>query len=589
VDPGLPRDDGFMQMKETCSDRYSIVARAISRLICLAAFLLAGGTAVIAAPSATAEGEHGMVVSAQHEASEAGLRILQAGGNAIDAAVAVGYALAVTDPCCGNIGGGGFMLIHRADGTDTVINFRETAPRAATADMFLDTAGNPVRERSLYGYLATGVPGTVRGLDHALTRYGRLGRAAIMAPAIALARDGFVLGEADAAIIAARADRLAKDPAAAHIFLRPDGSPNRAGDRLTQSDLAATLALIAERGADAFYRGPIAAAVATASAAQGGMLTEADFAAYTVTEAPPVSCTYRRYTILSAPPPAGGTILCEMLNVLSGWDLAASGSGSARSIHLMAETMRHAYVDRNSLLGDPAFVTNPLERLLSSEHAAAIRAAIDPGKAAVSASLGPGIPPHERPETTHYSVADGEGNAVAVTYTLNGFFGATIVAPGTGFLLNNEMDDFAAKPGAPNLFGLVQGNANAIAPGKRPLSSMTPTIVERDGHPVLVLGSPGGPRITTAVLETLANIVDFGLTPQEAVAAPRFHHQWLPDTLYYERGGLPAPVLAGLAERGQHLAEQPPWGAVELIAIGPGGRLFGVNDPRRPAGAAAGY
>jgi gamma-glutamyltranspeptidase/glutathione hydrolase len=531
-----------------------------------------------------------MVVSAQHEASEAGLRILQAGGNAIDAAVAVGYALAVTDPCCGNIGGGGFMLIHRADGTDTVINFREAAPRAATADMFLDAGGNPVRERSLYGYLAAGVPGTVMGLDHALTRYGRLGRAAIMAPAIALARDGFVLGEADAAIIAARADRLAKDPAAAPVFLRRDGSPYQAGDRLVQSDLAATLALIAERGADAFYRGPIAAAVAAAAAAQGGMLTQADFAAYAVTEAPPVACSYRGYTILSAPPPsAGGTILCEMLNVLSGWDIGASGPGSAPSIHRMAETMRHAHVDRNSLLGDPAFVTNPLDRLLSPEHAAAIRAAIDPDKAAASASLGPGTPPHERPETTHYSIADSEGNAVAVTCTLNGNFGAAIVAPGTGFLLNNEMDDFATKPGTPNLFGLVQGNANAIAPGKRPLSSMTPTIVERDGHPVLVLGSPGGPRITTAVLETLANIVDFGLTPRDAVAAPRFHHQWLPDTLYYERGGLPAPVLAGLAERGHHLVEQPPWGAVELIAIGPGRHLFGVNDPRRPAGAAAGY
>jgi gamma-glutamyltranspeptidase/glutathione hydrolase len=255
----------------------------------------------------------------------------------------------------------------------------------------------------------------------------------------------------------------------------------------------------------------------------------------------------------------------------------------------MAETMRHAYVDRNSVLGDPIFVTNPLERLLSPEHAAAIRAAIDPDKATPSASLGPGTPPHERPETTHYSVADGEGNAVAVTYTLNGNFGAAVVAPGTGFLLNNEMDDFAAKPGTPNLFGLVQGSANSILAGKRPLSSMTPTIVEQDGRPVLVLGSPGGPRITTAVLETLTGIIDFGLPPQEAVATPRFHHQWLPDTLYYERGGLSPAVLAALIERGHRVAEQAPWGAVELIAIGPGHRLLGVNDPRRPAGAAAGY
>jgi gamma-glutamyltranspeptidase/glutathione hydrolase len=544
----------------------------------------------MAAPSSTAEGERGMVVAAQHEASEAGLRILQAGGNAVDAAVAVGYALAVVDPCCGNIGGGGFMLIRRADGRDGVINFRETAPRAARVDMYLDAAGNPVRDRSLYGYLAAGVPGTVMGLDRALTQYGRLGRAQVMAPAIALARDGVVLGEADAAILDGKAERLAADPAAARIFLHPDGSHYRAGDRLVQPDLAATLALIAEQGPDAFYRGAIAQAVAAASAAQGGLLTAADFAAYTVTEAPPIGCAYRGYKILSAPPPsAGGTILCEMLNVLSGWDLAASGFGSAITVHRMAETMRHAYVDRNSVLGDPAFVANPLDRLLSSEHAAAIRAAIDPDKATASASLGPGTAPHERPETTHYSVADGDGDAVAVTYTLNGFFGAAVVAPGTGVLLNNEMDDFATKPGAPNQFGLVQGEANAIAPGKRPLSSMTPTVVEQDGRPVLVLGSPGGPRIITAVLETLTNIVDFGLAPDKAVAAPRFHQQWLPDTLFCERGGFAAALLAELAERGYHPVEQPAWGAVELIAIGPGRRLFGVNDPRRPAGSAAGY
>jgi gamma-glutamyltranspeptidase/glutathione hydrolase len=562
---------------------------SIIRLICLAALLSAASPA-IGAPSATAEGERGMVVTAQHEASEAGLRILQAGGNAVDAAVAVGYALAVVDPCCGNIGGGGFMLIHRADGHDSVVNFRETAPRSARADMYLDAAGNPVRDRSLYGYLAAGVPGTVMGLDYALTQYGRLGRAQVMAPAIALARDGFVLGEADAAILDGKVERLAVDPAAARIFLHPDGSHYRAGDRLVQPELAATLTLIAEQGPDAFYRGPIASAVAAASAAQGGLLTAEDFAAYTVTEAAPVGCTYRGYKVLSAPPPsAGGTILCEMMNVLSGWDLAASGFGSAAELHRMAETMRHAYVDRNSLLGDPAFVTNPLERLLSSEHAAAIRAAIDPDKATASASLGPGTAPHERLETTHYSIADGEGNAVAVTYTLNGFFGAAVVAPGTGFLLNNEMDDFATKPGTPNQFGLVQGEANAIAPGKRPLSSMTPTIIERDGQPVFVLGSPGGPRIITAVLETLTNIVDFGLAPNKAVAAPRFHQQWLPDTLFYERGGFAAALLAELAERGYHPVEQPGWGAVELIEIGPGRRLLGVNDPRRPAGSAAGY
>ena len=565
--------------------------------ITIAAALLAVGSVFVAsiAPghaesSSRAEGAHGMVVTAQHEASEVGRRILAAGGNAVDAAVAVGYALAVVDPCCGNIGGGGFMLVHRADGHDGVIDFRETAPQAATAGMFLDAAGAVVRDASLYGYRAAGVPGTVMGLDRALAQYGRLGRAAVMAPAIALARDGFVLAHDDVRILAGKAARLAADPASARIFLRPDGSPYQAGDRLVQPDLAATLSLIAERGADAFYHGPIATAVATAAAAHGGLLTAQDFADYTIAETPPVSCPYRGHVVLSAPlPSAGGTILCEILGMLSGWDLAAAGYRSPQSVHLMAEAMRHAYVDRNNALGDPAFVPDRTARLLSPEHAAAIRAAIDREKATPSAALGPGTPPHETAETTHYSVVDGAGNAVAVTYTLNGGFGAGVVAPGTGFLLNDEMDDFTVKPGAANLFGLVQGSANAIAPGKRPLSSMSPTIVEKDGRPVLVLGSPGGPRIITAVLETLTNMIDFGLGPSDAVAAPRFHHQWLPDTLYYERDGLPSATLAALAERGHHLEAQSPWGAVELIAITPEHRLIGVNDPRRPAGSAAGY
>jgi len=531
-----------------------------------------------------------MVVTAQHEASTVGLGVLAAGGNAVDAAVAVGYALAVVDPCCGNIGGGGFMLIHRADGSDSVINFRETAPAAASAGTFLGASGAVVREASLSGYRASGVPGTVMGLARALAQYGRLGRPAVMAPAIALARDGFVLGKADAAIIAAKAGQLAKDPEAARIFLRADGTPYQAGDRLLQPDLAETLALIAETGPDAFYRGPIAAGIVAAARAHDGVLSAADFANYSVTEGAPIACAYRGHRVLSAPlPSSGGVILCEMLNVLSGWDLAASGFGSAQAIHLMAETMRHAYLDRNSALGDPAFVRDRSAEFLAPSHAAAIRAAIDPQQATPSSALVAGEPPHEQAETTHYSVVDGEGNAVSVTYTLNGNFGAAVMAPGTGVLLNNEMDDFTVKPGAANLFGLVQGSANAIAPRKRPLSSMSPTIVEKDGRPVFVLGSPGGPRIITAVLETLTNILDFGMTPQEAVAAPRFHHQWLPDTLFYERGGFLPATLAALAERGYRLAEQPPWGAVELIKVGPDGRLLGVNDPRRPAGSANGY
>lgn len=558
-------------------------------------FALAAAIVLLGASLARAEEAlHGMVVAAQREASAAGLDILKAGGNAIDAAVAVGYALAVVDPCCGNIGGGGFMLIRRAGngasgGGETVINFRETAPAAATPDMYLDPAGNPVREASLYGYRAVAVPGTVRGLDFALTKYGRLPRDKVIAPAIALARDGFVLGAADAAIIERGAKRLAADPEAARIFLRPEGAPYRAGERLKQPDLAATLARIAVEGPDAFYRGAIPHAVAAASMTGGGILTEADFAGYTAGELPPLGCAYRGYTIVSAPPPSsGGTTLCEILTILSGWEIGAADYQSPRAVHLTAEAMRNAFRDRNSVLGDPDFVANPVARLTAPDYAATIRAAIDPAKATPSSALAP-VAAGERPQTTHYSVVDGEGNAVSVTYTLNGNFGAAVVAPGTGFLLNNEMDDFAVKPGASNLFGLVQGEANAIQPGKRPLSSMTPTLIEKDGNPAFVLGSPGGPRIITAVLETAMNLIDFRQSPEAAVAAPRFHHQYLPDTLFYEKGGLSPDTVTALGSMGHKLVEQGQWGAVELIAILPDGRLVGVNDPRRPAGAAIGY
>jgi gamma-glutamyltranspeptidase/glutathione hydrolase len=541
-------------------------------------------------PGVAEEARHGMVVSAQRAASEAGLAILKAGGNAIDAAVAVGYALAVVDPCCGNIGGGGFMLIRRADGGTIFINFRETAPGAATADMYLGNDGKPIREASLRGYLAVAVPGTVKGLDLALTSYGRLKRDAVMAPAVALARDGFVLGEPDAAIIARSADRLATDPEAARVFLHPDGTPYKAGERLVQPDLAATLDRVANEGPDGFYRGPVAAAIASAMAAHRGLITEVDLAGYTAKELPPLTCAYRGYHIVSAPPPSSGGIgLCESLNILSGFDIGAVGFGSPRAVHLSVEALRHVFFDRNSALGDPAFVANPVAQLLSAEYSAAIRAAINLEKATPSTALGPiAGSGGEKPQTTHYSVVDGEGNAVSVTYTLNGNFGASVVAPGTGVLLNNEMDDFAVKPGTANQFGLVQGDPNAIRPGKRPLSSMTPTIVEKDGRPVYVLGSPGGPRIITAVLETVMNLIDFRMEPDSAVAAPRFHHQYLPDTLFYEKDGLSPGTVSALEAMGYSLKEQPPWGAVELIAIAPDGQLTGINDPRRPAGAALG-
>jgi len=536
------------------------------------------------AAAAAVEAEHGMVVSAHRLASEVGAGILAEGGNAIDAAVAVGYALAVVNPCCGNIGGGGFMTVRLKDGRETFINFRETAPGAATAGMYLDTAGQPIDDLSRQGYRAAGVPGTVMGLERAGTEYGRLARAALIEPAITLAREGYVLSGADADMLDGK--RFGRDPIAARIFLRPDGSRFEPGDRLVQSDLATTLEAIAQHGSDFFYKGPIAAAVAKASRGNGGILTARDFADYTVTEEQPLSCLYRGYRIVSAPPPSsGGTTICEILNILEGYDLKALGRGSAQAMHLLVEAMSRAFRDRNTELGDPAFVNNPLERLLSKNYAAAIRSAIDEGKATPSTAI---ERQHEKAETTHYSVVDGEGNSVALTYTINGSFGAAVIAPGTGFFLNNEMDDFTVKPGIPNLYGLVQFEANAIAPGKRPLSSMAPTLVEKDGRTFLVLGSPGGSRIITAVLEAIINILDYGMAPQEAVDAPRLHHQGLPDEVDYEHSGLAPETIAALTGMGHKLVEQRPWGAVELIEIA-NGRLYGASDPRRSAGAAAGY
>jgi gamma-glutamyltranspeptidase/glutathione hydrolase len=578
----------------------------------IVALAVSAATPSSAAYRPALEARHGLVVSSQHYASEAGIRILEQGGNAIDAAVAVGYALAVVDPCCGNIGGGGFMVLHLANGRDRFINFRETAPAAASKNMYLDAQGNAIKDLSLYGYLAAGVPGTVMGLDRALAEYGTFPRAKVMAPAIELARDGYVLSRGDTDIIDIGALRFAKDPVASKIFLRPDGTHWQPGDRLVQTDLATTLALIAGQGPDAFYKEPIAKAVEMASQANGGILAATDFSAYTTTEGPPLTCSYRGYVLASSPPPSsGGTTLCEMLNILEGYELKPLGFHSAQAVHLTVEAMRHAYLDRNTYLGDPAFVQNPLERLTSKDYAAAIRAKIDPVRATPSSAVQPGIEPHEKPETTHYSVVDKDGNAVSVTFTINGLFGANVIAPGTGFFLNDEMDDFTVKPGVPNLFGLVQGTANAIQPGKRPLSSMAPTLVTKDGKVFLVLGSPGGSRIITAVAEIVMNIIDYGMEPQEAVDAPRIHHQWLPDEIQYEPSALSPDTLELLHDRGYKLVQQTPWGAAELIEVGPAaaavtgtassgndssrsgkvlrGFLYGANDDRRPAGAAVGY
>ncbi|WP_225869976.1 gamma-glutamyltransferase [Glaciimonas sp. PCH181] len=553
-----------------------------------------------------------MVVTSQHLASQVGVDILKMGGNAIDAAVAVGYAQAVVNPCCGNIGGGGFMTIHLADGRDTFINFREKAPAAASPNMYLDADGKVIGDASLYGYLAVGVPGTVLGLDTAQRKYGKLTRAQVMQPAIKLARDGFILNRGDTDILDTTIKYFKKDPEASRIFLRRDGSPLQPGDRLVQKDLAKTLEAISRRGPDAFYKGAIPEAVERASKMGKGIITAADFADYKITETAPVTCDYRGYVFVSAPPPSsGGATMCQILNTLEGYDMKALGFHSAASIHVMTEAMRHAYMDRNTFLGDPEFVKNPLDRLLSKTYAASIREKISAEKATPSDQVQPGMAPHEKPETTHYSIVDKLGNAVSTTYTINGRFGAVVIAPGTGFFLNDEMDDFTVKIGVKNLYGLVQGATNSIAPGKRPLSSMSPTLITKDGKTFMVVGSPGGSRIITITLETALNVIDHGMGPQEAVDAPRIHHQWLPDEVYYETRGISPDTLKILRDNGYKMTEQTPWGAAELIMIGlPGaagvsaassgndagvsgkvlpGYFYGANDGRRPAGSAAGY
>ena len=565
--------------------------------------IAAWASAAQAAEPQALESSRDMVVSAQHTASDVGAAILAQGGNAIDAAVAVGYALAVTHPCCGNIGGGGFMTIHLAGGKNIFINFREKAPMAARADMYLDAAGNPIAAKSRDGYLAVGVPGTVLGLETALQRYGTMPRSKVIEPAILLAQQGFALTRGDVDVLAEGAAAFRSQPNVAAIFLN-HGTPYAAGDRLVQKNLAATLRTLSAGGADAFYRGPIADAVVRASQSHGGILTKADFDKYTITESEPITCNYRSYTVVSAPPPSsGGVTLCEMLQVLDGYDLKALGHGSGESLHLMTEAMRYAYRDRNTYLGDPAFVDNPVVRLLSPLHMQSIRGHIQPHRATPSSALGEEWAADEHPTTTHYSVVDRSGNAVAVTFTINDDFGAKVIAGDTGFFLNDEMDDFTSKPGSPNMFGLIQGKANEIAPGKRPLSSMTPTIIMKDGKPLLIVGTPGGSRIITTVLQIIVNVIDYGMDLQTAVDAPRIHHQWLPDTLAGEPMAISDPARKSLTAMGYEVVALEPWGtgnAAEVIGIAPSdaalahslgfanpGLLYGASDSRAPAGSAA--
>ena len=565
----------------------------------MASLLILSWTSVQAASVAPVAAENGMVVTAQHLATEVGVDVLKRGGNAVDAAVAVAYALAVVYPAAGNIGGGGFMTLQLADGRKTFIDFREKAPLAATANMYLDKDGNVIPGLSTDGHLAVGVPGTVSGMEYVLHKYGTQPRAKLLAPAIAYAEKGFVLDQGDVDMLATTTEDLRKDSKdLAPIFLNRD-QPFKVGEKLVQKDLAKTLRSISSKGSDGFYKGWVAKALVDSSKAGNGIITQADLDKYRTRELAPVECDYRGYHVVSAPPPSsGGVVICEIMNILEGYPMTDLGYHSAQGMHYQIEAMRHAYVDRNSYLGDPDFVNNPVAHLLDKQYAASLRAAIVPNKAAVSTELKPGVAPHEGSNTTHYSIVDKWGNAVGVTYTLNNWFGARVMASKTGVILNDEMDDFTVKVGVPNMFGLVQGEANAIAPYKTPLSSMSPTIVTKDGKPLMVVGTPGGSRIITATLLTILNVIDYGMTIQEAVDAPRFHQQWLPETTNLEPFTVSADTRRILESWGHKFTGAQPANHIAAILVGapalgakPVGnnRFYGANDPRRNSGEALGY
>jgi len=558
------------------------------RILLLA--LLVVGSAPLCAEEAPVLALRGMVAAQEARAARVGVDVLKRGGNAVDAAVAVGFALAVTHPQAGNLGGGGFMLVHLAARRETIaIDYRETAPQALTPDAFLDARGNADPEKSRNSALAIGVPGTVAGLALAHARYGsgRFIFADLIAPALTLARNGFAVEDDLADTLPRGRERLQRWPSSAGIFLRADGTELGEGDLLVQADLAASLDRIAREGPRAFYDGIIGERIVAAVRAAGGVMSMEDLRRYQPVVRAPVRGTYRGYQVLSMPPPsAGGTLLIEMFNILEHWrpaEIAAPIDGR----HLMIEAMKLAYADRAEFLGDPDTVRVPVGRLTSKAYAARLAKGIDRNRARPAQSIRAGAPAREGVNTTHFSVVDRFGNAVANTYTLNFNFGVGLVADGTGILLNNELDDFAAKPGAPNAFGLVGGPANAPGPGKRPLSSMTPTILLKDGKVALVTGSPGGSRITTTVLQVIANIVDGGMNVAAAVAAPRIHHQWLPDEVLAERG-LDADVVRALRERGHEVIERWPWGSANSIMVTRDG-LAGAADPRTRGSLSAGY
>ncbi|MFM7786017.1 MAG: gamma-glutamyltransferase [Gammaproteobacteria bacterium] len=532
---------------------------------------------------------NGMVVSEEELASEVGAGILRKGGNAIDAAVATALALAVVMPEAGNLGGGGFMLVHLAGEARTVaLDYREVAPLAATRDMFLRADGSVDHEELDHGAKSVAVPGSVAGLAHALERWGTLRWAEVLAPAIRLAEEGFELNPTQSASLAMGRERLVLNEEARRVYLEADGSAPARGAKRRYPDLARSLRQLQRKGPGAFYGGELGERIVLDLARQGGVITVEDLRRYRVTEREPLVGSYRGYGVVSMPPPSsGGVHLIQMLNILEGWPMGEMGAGSARSLHLMAEAMRRAYADRSEHLGDPDFVRVPVAALTSKAYASALRAGIDPDRATPSSEVHPGkLAPYESPQTTHFSVMDRWGNAVANTYTLNWSYGSGIVARGTGILLNNEMDDFSAKPGEPNVYGLIGGEANAVQAGKTPLSSMTPTMLLRDGKVFLVTGSPGGSQIITTVLQTVVNVVDHGLNIQAAANAPRIHHQWWPDELAVERS-LSPDTVALLRTRGHKVVESWPIGTTQTILFWDG-LYHGAADPRRGGGRAVG-
>lgn len=531
-------------------------------------------------------GKRGMVASDDEYASRVGIEILKKGGNAVDAAVAVGFALAVTYPEAGNLGGGGFMLIRLAKTGDVLaIDYREKAPRKANRNMYLDKNGQMIEGASTIGYLSVGVPGSVAGLALALEKFGTMTLAEVIQPSIELAEKGFVVSDALSQSLKESHPLLSRFPESDRIFLR-NGTYYEEGELFVQKELAETLRKIAKGGAKAFYEGEIADLIVDDMRRNGGLITHEDLISYQPVIRKPLKGSYRSYEIYSMPPPSsGGVALIEMLNILEGYPLERYGQNASRTLHVIIEAMRRVFQDRARFLGDSDFVKVPTSGLTSKKYAERLRNTIDLSHATESKRLGFGKPfAYESSSTTHFSIIDPWGNAVANTYTLNESYGSGATVAGAGFLLNDEMDDFAAKPGVPNLFGLIHGEANTIAPSKRPLSAMTPTIITKDGKLFMALGSPGGPRIINAVLQVILNVVDFKLTIQEAIDAPRVHHQWLPDTVYVEKVGFPADVLNALKAKGHRIQyrEKGGIGDVQAILIDPEqGIRLGASDPRR--------